>query len=128
MGLQTWPHDNIRKNDVTVSKNFLAKAEIKELNRLTTILLDIFEDQLEIGRLVLIQDAERLLDKQLANLGRVILHDGGHVNKKDADNRAFAHYANFKDFQKKLRHSEADQSIQELAKEAKGLPKSRKRT
>jgi hypothetical protein len=46
MGLQTWPNDNTRKADVTVSKNYLADAEIKELNRLTTILLDIFENQL----------------------------------------------------------------------------------
>ena len=50
MGLQTWPNDNIRKADVTTSKNYLAEREIKELNRLTTILLDIFEDQLDIGR------------------------------------------------------------------------------
>lgn len=48
MGLQTWQNDNIRKTDVTVSKNYLAEAEITELNRLTTILLDIFEDQLDM--------------------------------------------------------------------------------
>lgn len=42
MGLQTWQNDNIRKTDAAVSKNYLADAEIKELNRLTTILLDIF--------------------------------------------------------------------------------------
>ncbi|WP_234901833.1 RhuM family protein [Agrobacterium rubi] len=58
MGLQVWPNDNIRKTDVTVSKNYLAESEVKELNRLTTILLDIFEDQLDIGRLVVMQDAE----------------------------------------------------------------------
>ena len=57
MGLRTWPNDNVRKADVGVSKNYLAEAEIKELNRLTNILLDIFEDQLDMGRLVVMQDA-----------------------------------------------------------------------
>lgn len=60
MGLQTWQNDNIRKTDVSISKNYLAEAEIKELNRLTTILLDIFEDQLDMGRLVVMQDAQTL--------------------------------------------------------------------
>ncbi|WP_244423475.1 RhuM family protein [Nitratireductor aquibiodomus] len=48
MGLQSWPGDKMRKRDVTVSKNYLAEAEIGELNRLTTILLDIFEDQAKL--------------------------------------------------------------------------------
>ena len=69
MGLQTWPNDNIRKADVTTSKNYLAEREIKELNRLTTILLDIFEDQLDIGRLKTMVEAGDLLDKQLRDLG-----------------------------------------------------------
>ncbi|WP_292898319.1 RhuM family protein [Nitratireductor sp.] len=70
MGLQSWPGDTIRKRDVTVSKNYLAEAEIRELNRLTTILLDIFEDQADLGRLVVMEDATRLLDQQLEGLGR----------------------------------------------------------
>lgn len=127
MGLQTWPNDNIRKNDVTVSKNYLAKAEIRELNRLTVILLDIFEDQLDMGRLVSIRDAETLLDTQLSGLGRVVLRDGGQVRKSDADNSATANFAEFKELQKRLRHDKADESIQELAKEAGKLPKTGRR-
>lgn len=84
MGLQTWQHDNIRKTDVAVSKNYLAEPEIKELNRLTTILLDIFEDQLEIGRLIVMQDAQDLLDRQLQHLNRVVLRTGGSVKASAA--------------------------------------------
>ncbi|MFC3691502.1 virulence RhuM family protein [Chenggangzhangella methanolivorans] len=65
MGLQGWPNDSIRKTDVAVSKNYLAQQEIRELNRLTTILLDIFEDQLDLGRLVVMADATRLLEQRL---------------------------------------------------------------
>lgn len=36
MGLQSWPKDEIRQVDAIVAKNYLAPAELKELNRLTT--------------------------------------------------------------------------------------------
>ncbi|MCO5132457.1 MAG: virulence RhuM family protein [Xanthobacteraceae bacterium] len=127
MGLQTWPNDNIRKTDVAVSKNYLAEGEIKELNRLTTILLDIFEDQLDIGRLVVMQDAQTLLDQQLRQLGRTVLRSGGSVKASDAKRIAEAQYEKF-DRQRKLeRHQEADERIADLAKEAKKLPKSPRR-
>ncbi|MBV5325490.1 MAG: virulence RhuM family protein, partial [Rhodospirillaceae bacterium] len=90
MGLQTWPQDNIRKADVVVSKNYLAAGEVKELNRLTTILLDIFEDQLDLGRLVVMKDASDLLDRQLAQLGRTLLRTGGSVKTSDAKHHAEA--------------------------------------
>lgn len=64
IGLQTWAGENLRKTDVTVAKNYLTQTEIRELNRLTNILLDIFEDQFDLGRLVTMRDAEVLLGKQ----------------------------------------------------------------
>ena len=123
MGLRTWQNDNIRKTDVAVSKNYLAEGEIKELNRLTTILLDIFEDQLDIGRLVVMQDAQALLDRQLDQLGRTVLRSGGSVKTTEARRIAEAQYEKF-DRQRKLeRHREAEERIAALAKEAKDLPK-----
>ena len=127
MGLQTWPNDQIRKSDVTISKNYLTESEIKELNRLTTILLDIFEDQLDIGRLVVMRDARDLLDRQLRQLGRVVLGGGGSVSASDAKRRAEEQYEKF-DRQRKLgRQQEADERIAALAKAAKNLPKPRRR-
>lgn len=127
MGLQSWSNDNIRKSDVSVSKNYLAEAEIKELNRLTTILLDIFEDQLEVGRLVLMRDAQTLLDQQLSQLGRTVLRSGGSVQAADAKRFAEDEYDKF-DRQRKIeRHRQADERIEALAKEAKGLPKKPRR-
>lgn len=123
MGLQTWQNDNIRKTDVAVSKNYLASSEIKELNRLTTILLDIFEDQLDMGRLVMMQDAQTLLDAQLGHLGRTVLRSGGSMKASEAKRIAEAQYEKF-DRQRKLeRHREVDERIAALAKEAKNLPK-----
>ncbi|HDZ73503.1 MAG TPA: DNA-binding protein [Aurantimonas coralicida] len=123
MGLQSWPHDNIRKNDVATSKNYLAEAEIKELNRLTTILLDIFEDQLDVGRLVVMQDARNLLDQQLKSLGRTVLKSGGRIKASDAKRHAELQYKKFAQHRKFERQREADVHIAALAKEAKGLPR-----
>lgn len=126
MGLQSWPNDNIRKSDVTTSKNYLTQSEIKELNRLTTILLDIFEDQLDIGRLKLMSEASALLDNQLRNLGRVVLRDGGKVRMSAAKGHAEKQYEQYKAAQKALRHAEADRSISEIKAVARSLPKSKR--
>jgi hypothetical protein len=127
MGLHIWQNDNIRKSDVTVSKNYLAQAEIRELNRLTTILLDIFEDQLELGRLIVMQDARALLDQQLEQLGRVVLRSGGSVKASDSKRLAEAEYDQFDQQRRLARHRQADEDIAALAKVAKDLPKSGRR-
>jgi len=126
MGLQTWQNDNIRKSDVVISKNYLAEREIKELNRLTSILLDIFEDQLDIGRIVVMQDAQTLLDQQLRQLGRTVLHGGGSVKTPDAKRIAETQYEKFDQERKIARQQEADRSIAELKKTDKALPKTRR--
>lgn len=127
MGMQAWPGDSIRKADVAVSKNYLAEGEIKELNRLTTILLDIFEDQLDLGRLIVMDDARSLLDRQLSQLGRAVLRGGGSVSAGDAKRMAEHNYQQFDHARKLARQSEADENIAALAREAKSLPKTPRR-
>ncbi|WP_324740107.1 RhuM family protein [Tsuneonella sp. CC-YZS046] len=126
MGLTTWPNDNIRKGDVTVSKNYFGESEVKELNRLTTILLDIFEDQADIGRLVMMDDAKRLLDDQLKSLGRVVLTHGGNVLKKDADRHAERQYEIYNAKRKAERQLEADRAMAALKEQNKALPKAKR--
>lgn len=122
MGLQTWAHENIRKSDVAISKNYLAQAEIKELNRLTTILLDIFEDQLDQGRLTLMAEASALLDQQLKSLGRSVLRTGGRVAMTDAKAHAEHEYETFKAKLAAQRHADADRVIAQLKRTTKSLP------
>lgn len=124
MGLTTWPNERIRKQDVSVSKNYLAEGEIREPNRLTTILLDIFEDQTDLGRLVVMADATRLLEAQLQGLGRTVLRGGGTVDRRAAVEHAEREYETFNATRKQAAHDEADAQIAALAREAKGLPKS----
>lgn len=125
MGLQDWPKDKIRKQDVTTSKNYLAEGEIRELNRLTEILLGIFEDQLDLGRLVTMADARRLLDDQLKNLGRSVLRDGGRISAEAARNKACAEYELFDEQRRLQRKEEADAQIAALKAEGKKLPRTR---
>lgn len=126
MGLQTWSNENIRKSDVAVSKNYLGEGEVRELNRLTTILLDIFEDQMDIGKLKLMREASDLLDAQLKGLGRVVLKSGGRVSMEDAKNFAEREYGRFKAAQKVLRHEQADRVIAEIKATQKTLKSSKK--
>ena len=125
MGLQDWPKDKIRKQDVTTSKNYLAEGELRELNRLTEILLGIFEDQLDLGRLVTMADARRLLDDQLRNLGRSVLRDGGRISAEAARNKACAEYELFDGQRRLQRKEEADAQIAALKAEGKKLPRTR---
>lgn len=128
MGLTNWPNENIRKEDVVVSKNYLADDEIRELNRLTTIMLDIFEDQADLGRLIVMADAGKLLDQQLRQLGRTVLSSGGRIKTENAKQHAEQEYVSFAARRKAERHAVADQAIHELAKAAKELPKGKGRS
>jgi hypothetical protein len=125
MGLTNWPNENIRKSDVLVSKSYLGDAELKELNRLTPILLDIFEDQADLGRLTTMQQAAQLLDTQLNSLGRSVLADGGRIKMSEAKRHAEREYDKFKAAQKQIRHEKADQTISEIKREHEALSKQR---
>lgn len=119
MGLTNWPNANIRKADVATSKNYLSDTEIVELNRLTTILLDIFEDQMDVGRLKLMSEATDLLDQQLRSLGRVVLKRGGSVSARDAKRHAEREYSKYSAQQKALRHQQADEAISAIKRTIK---------
>lgn len=127
MGLQSWPKDQIRQVDAIVAKNYLTPIELKELNRLTDILLSIFEDQLDIGRLVLMEQASQLLDQQLVSLNRVVLNHGGSIRHEQAEARAKAEYKRFDEARRLARKEEADRALTELRATDKALPKPRRR-
>ncbi len=127
MGLQTWPKADIRQQDAIVAKNYLAGAELEELNRLTTILLDIFDDQLKIGQLTLMSEAETLLDKQLKNLSRAVLTHGGGVGAKVAQDHAKAEYRKFDEQRRALRVEQKQKELAALKAANLALPKAAKK-
>jgi hypothetical protein len=126
MGLQTWPKTDIRQADAVNAKNYLAAPELRELNRLTTLLLDIFEDQLAIGKLTLMSEAATLLDAQLANLNRAVLRHGGSISHEAAAAHAKQEYARFDDARRERRRLEAQEALAAIASSDKLLPKTRR--
>lgn len=127
MGLRAWPKDAIRQQDALIAKNYLAEPEIRELNRVTTILLDIFEDQLDIGKLKTMAEVEGTLERQLRSLNRPILTHGGTVKSTSAERLAKEQYRIFDEKRRALRHADADAQIADLIKRGKTLPKSRRK-
>jgi hypothetical protein len=123
MGLKSWSGDRILQSDVTIGKNYLAEAEVAELNRLTSILLDIFEDQLALGRLTLMSECLELLDKQLSSLGRAVLAKPPPPSKDQADRHAKAQYKLFSAARRAAAKQEIDQDLQALRAAGKSLPK-----
>lgn len=125
MGLRSWPKEAIRQQDAIIAKNYLAPPELKELNRLTTILLDIFEDQLEVGRLTTMAQASRLLERQLHGLGRLILKSGGLIAHQTAETKAKSEYRRFDERRRAVRKALADEELAALKESEKDLPKTR---
>ncbi len=59
MGLTTWKHapkGKILKSDVSVAKNYLSEAHVKELNRIVSAYLDLAENRAERGILTKMAD------------------------------------------------------------------------
>ncbi len=96
MGLTSWPHDNIRKADTVIANNYLGDAEIKAKNRLTVMLLDYFEDQVDQGRLVVMAEAERRLVEFVKFNQRPVLTHLGSVKREDANHHAEREFEKFK--------------------------------
>lgn len=126
MGLQTWPNDEIRKSDSLVAKNYLGEHELRELNRLTVILLDIFEDQLDLGHLTTMSEIDQLLRAQLKQLKRPLLAGGGSVTTEAAKKHAHTQYEIFNEKRKAARHAQADSAIAELRSKEKQIPRARR--
>ncbi len=128
MGLQTWSKAEITQKDALVAKNYLTETEIRELNRLTAILLDVFDDQLAIGKLTLMSEAAELLDGQLKQLNRAVLNHGGKISSAVAEDRAKEAYARFDEMRRAERKERAQAELAELKSVDKSLPKPRRKS
>ncbi|WP_458627997.1 virulence RhuM family protein [Winogradskyella sp. PC D3.3] len=95
MGLTTWKGAKVRKQDVTVSKNYLKKDELDILNRIVTMYLDYAELQAKNHRQMFMKDWREKLDAFLQFNGQEILQNAGNISKKIADKLAIEKYEQF---------------------------------
>jgi len=74
--------------DSKIGNNYLAEGGARVKNRVTVMLLDYFEDQVDQGRLVLMSAAEEKLDEYIKFNGWPLLRDAGKITRAAADRRA----------------------------------------
>lgn len=74
--------------DAKIANNYLAEGEARTKNRITVMLLDYFEDQVDQRRLVTMDDAERKLDEYIKFNSWPLLRDAGRISRAAADRRA----------------------------------------
>lgn len=95
MGLTTWKHargGKILKSDVTVAKNYLDEAHVKELNRIVSAYLDLAENRAERGILMKMADWVTFLHSFLELSNYPILQDKGKVSALEAKLKAEGEY------------------------------------
>src|SRR5262249_33497093 len=80
MGLTSWKGSRVRKSDVIIAKNYLSETEIRELNRIVTMFLDVAEDRATRRRAMTMGDWSVELDRFLTYNERPILTDAGRMS------------------------------------------------
>lgn len=106
MGLTSWKGDKVRKEDVTVAKNYLTDTELEDLNRIVTMYLDYAELQAKRHEAMYMKDWIERLDAFLQFNEHEILQDAGKVRREVADKLATDQYEIF--HQERLENPEKD--------------------
>ena len=126
MGLKsTRPGGVIRKEDVSIAKNYLDEEELQTLNRIVNAYLEFAELQALSRKPMTMADWIVKLDEFLKLTGRELLHHAGKISADDAREKAVAEYERYR----RLLDSQPrriDDDLDQAAKEIKKLPKPRK--
>ena len=117
LGLTTWKHapaGKILKSDVTVAKNYLSEAHVKELNRIISAYLDLAESRAERGILMKMTDWVKFLHGFLELSNFPILQDKGKVSALEAKLKAEGEYEVYRQRQDADYISDFDREIKRL--------------
>jgi len=117
MGLSTWkqaPDGQVFKSDVTVAKNYLNEAHIKELNRIVSAYLDLAENNAQRGLVMKMVDWAGFLDQFLELSRYPVLKDKGKVSALKAKLKAEQEYDVFRQRQDADYLSDFDREIKRL--------------
>ncbi len=95
MGLTTWKGGRVRKQDVTIAKNYLSQNEIEALDRIVVMYLDYAEDQASRRRTLTMHDWEDKLDAFLQFNEREVLTHAGKLRANVAEKLVLERYESF---------------------------------
>jgi hypothetical protein len=117
MGLATWknaPQGKILKSDVSIAKNYLNEAEIKNLERIVSMFLDYAEDQVARRIPMKMQDWIAKLDAFLKFNEYEVLNDAGKVTHEIAIRLAEDEYQQFRVAQDRAFESDFEKAAKRL--------------
>lgn len=127
MGLTTWKGGRVRKQDVTVAKNYLSQDEIEGLDRIVVMYLDYAEDQAQRRRTLSMRDWEDKLDAFLQFNEREVLTHAGKLRADVAEKLALERYESFDAARREAARLAADEAdIAELQDVEKAATKKRR--
>jgi hypothetical protein len=117
MGLTSWKGAKVRKQDITVAKNYLHEDEIRNLNRIISMYLDYAETQAERRQPIYMKDWVQKLDAFLKFNEREILTDSGQVSMEVARRLALGEYEKFSRRRIAGEDAEAESEFERTVKE-----------
>lgn len=116
MGLTTWeksPDGKILKSDVIIAKNYLDEKEIKGLNNLVNLFLDIAENNAERNIPMYMNDWKNEVENALKVFHYEVLEGKGNISHKQAIQKATSEYEKYKVIQDKNYVSDFDKLLNE---------------
>jgi len=123
MGLSSWSGPYVRKQDVTIAKNYLDQSELEELNEIVVMYLDYAESQARRRKTMTMREWEEKLDTFLAFNEKDLLDHAGKVSAQVAEQLALECYSQFSQKQRQEERLRADaedmallEAIQDKAK------------
>ena len=119
MGLTTWeksPDGKILKSDVIIAKNYLDEKEIKNLNNLVNLFLDIAENNAERNIAMYMNDWKNEVENALKVFHYDVLEGKGSITHKEAIDKATSEYEKYRVIQDKSYVSDFDKLINETKK------------
>lgn len=117
MGLKTWkqaPNEKILKSDVSIAKNYLEEAHLKQLERIVSAYLDLAENRANRGIVMNMKDWVIFLDKFLELSDYPILLEAGKVSAIEAKLKAETEYEKYRVIQDRKYISDFDREIKKM--------------
>ncbi|NRR90922.1 virulence RhuM family protein [Winogradskyella undariae] len=108
MGLSTWKGGVVRKQDITVAKNYLTEDELDSLNRLVVIFLETAELRAKNKQDLTMRYWQNNLDKIIEFNELQVLDSPGKVSHKQMEKKVRAQYELYDQKRKKQDAEEAD--------------------
>lgn len=115
MGLTNWKGSVVRKQDITIAKNYLTADELDSLNRLVVIFLEQAELRVKNQQDLTMSYWQGNLDKLIAFNDFPVLKTSGRISSTVMQKKVNAHYEAYDKLRKKEAAQEADwQELEEL--------------